>query len=120
MTVDDTPNMGEQPNLKYPGVPDYEYYQAAFPEPANWDSVCNIPCNVVVWDDVEKPYHYNQRSMECIDWIEVGTEGLEGSEAYCIGAALKYLWRYKNKGGDTDLKKAIWYIKRCVSDKQKM
>lgn len=61
-------------------------------------------------DNINHPPHYNNsparcdcgRSIECID-VTRHTE-------FNIGNALKYLWRYKDKNGVEDLKKAIWYI----------
>lgn len=130
--------------LKHPDdglydIPTYEYYQSVFPEPADrhidWDKMggklgeephCDFNddnlvgyCNVPGYNDVDKPYHYNQRSMECIDWIRVCLEGLEGEEAYFIGSALKYIWRCKDKNGAQDLEKAIWFLKKWTSEKSK-
>lgn len=66
-------------------------------------------------DNVNHPKHYSG-SIECIDAIAAATTELNGSEAFCIGNAIKYLWRYKNKGGIQDLEKAIWYINRVIED----
>lgn len=66
-------------------------------------------------DMVNHPNHYNYKSVECKDIIDVMCEGLEGSEAYEIGAAIKYLYRYPKKGNAIqDLKKAITYIKMII------
>jgi hypothetical protein len=66
-------------------------------------------------DNVNHPKHYMQGgAVECIDAIEAAVQGLSGSEAYCIGNAIKYLWRWKFKGGAEDLKKAKWYIDRTL------
>ena len=35
-------------------------------------------------------------------------------EGFCIGNALKYLSRYRFKGGVEDLKKAEWYLNRII------
>lgn len=67
-------------------------------------------------DMVNSPPHYNQGKVECIDAIEAAVSGLNGIEAHCTGTAIKYLWRWKHKGGKEDLKKAIWYIERLVKD----
>ena len=48
--------------------------------------------------------------MECIEGIKAAL-GAEGFESYCIGNAIKYLWRYKHKGGAEDIEKAIVYCK---------
>ena len=65
-------------------------------------------------DMVNHPPHYNQGNVECIDAIESAVIGLEGIEAHCIGTAIKYLWRWKFKGGAEDLKKAIFYLNRVI------
>lgn len=65
-------------------------------------------------DNVNHPEHY-QGKVECIDAIEAATEGLTGIEAVCTGNAIKYLYRWKRKGGVEDLRKAVWYINRMIS-----
>jgi Protein of unknwon function (DUF3310) len=62
-------------------------------------------------DNVNHPPHYNSSKAECpgcerrIECIDI-TRHLN----FNIGNAMKYLWRYKDKNGIEDLKKAIWYI----------
>lgn len=58
--------------------------------------------------NVERPPHYTQGSIECIDVIEDWNLG------YHEGNALKYLCRWKYKNGIEDLKKAKWYIGRLI------
>lgn len=65
-------------------------------------------------DSVNHPAHYTAGSVECIDAIEAATVGLTGIEAVCTGNAIKYLWRWKAKGGVEDLRKAKWYIDKLV------
>lgn len=65
-------------------------------------------------DNVNSPQHY-QGKVECIDCIESATAGLNGIEAFCTGNAIKYLYRWKNKNGIEDLKKAKWYIDKIIS-----
>ncbi|AHV96128.1 MULTISPECIES: DUF3310 domain-containing protein [Paenibacillus] len=69
-------------------------------------------------DMVNNPPHYTAGKVECIDAIDAATTGLTGSEAYCTGAALKYLWRWKRKNGLEDLKKAQWYINRLIQEQE--
>lgn len=65
-------------------------------------------------DTVNHPAHYTQGGIECIDAIEAAVTGLNGIEAVCTGNAIKYLWRWKQKNGIEDLKKARWYINRLI------
>lgn len=66
-------------------------------------------------DMVNHPSHYTQGGVECIDALEAATTGLTGIEAVCTANAIKYLWRWKFKGGKQDLEKARWYIDRMIS-----
>lgn len=70
-------------------------------------------------DQVNKPNHYNQGKIECIDAIEAATTNLNGIEAFCTGNAIKYLWRWKQKNKVQDLEKAKWYIDRLISGQNK-
>lgn len=73
------------------------------------------PVTPTAADDPINPPHYQQGAVECIDAIAAATVGLEGIEAVCTGAAIKYLWRWKRKGGLEDLRKSAWYIDRLVN-----
>lgn len=70
-------------------------------------------------DNVNHPSHYTAGGIECIDALEAATAGLVGIEAVCIANAIKYLWRWKWKGGIEDLKKARWYIDRLIDKERK-
>lgn len=63
-------------------------------------------------NNVNHPYHYQaSNGIECIDAIRAATENLYGVDAFCVGNAIKYLWRCNKKGSATeDLNKAVWYI----------
>lgn len=65
-------------------------------------------------DSVNHPSHYTQSNIECIDAIE-SMLGESGFKSYCRGNCLKYLWRYKDKGGVEDLKKCQWYLGKLIS-----
>lgn len=70
-------------------------------------------------DYVNHPPHYNTGEIEVIDYI-VDKLTDEGFEGYCIGNALKYLSRYRHKGGIQDIEKATWYLNKFVErSKQK-
>lgn len=65
--------------------------------------------------DPVNPKHYKQGSVECIDAIK-SCLGDIGLHAYLRGNVIKYLWRYQDKGGATDLKKALWYLTRLIAE----
>ena len=62
-------------------------------------------------DQVNHTPHYTQGGIECIDAIQAALTADE-FRGYCKGNALKYVWRERSKGGDQDLRKAEWYLKR--------
>jgi len=66
--------------------------------------------------DVINPSHYQRDGMECIDAIKAAVQNLSGAEAFETGSAIKYLWRWKEKGGKDDLNKAIWFIRDMISE----
>ena len=68
-------------------------------------------------DMVNHPSHYNTKSMECKDVIKVMCEGLQGNKAYSMGAIVKYLYRFENKGKPIeDLNKAKTYIDMIIEE----
>lgn len=67
-------------------------------------------------DDINSPYHYTKGSIECIDIIKEMVIDKSGIEAVCVANAVKYLYRYKGKGGVESVKKARWYINRLVRE----
>lgn len=67
-------------------------------------------------DEVNHPSHYQSKTgLEAIQVIEAATEDLSGFEGYCTGNAVKYLFRWKKKGGKQDLEKASWYIRKLLA-----
>jgi hypothetical protein len=68
-------------------------------------------------DDPINPNHYRQGDVECIDCIESATSNLTGFEGFCTGNAIKYLYRWKQKGGRQDLEKARYYINKLLGEK---
>lgn len=67
-------------------------------------------------DNVNNPIHYTQGAVECIDCIKAAIINKAGIEAFCVGNAIKYLFRYENKNGLEDVKKAQWYINRLIQE----
>lgn len=68
-------------------------------------------------DFVNHPHHYTQGKVECIDAIEAATVNLKGLDAVCTANAIKYLWRWQEKDGVRDLRKAIWYINKLLESR---
>lgn len=66
--------------------------------------------------DAVNPDHYKQGSVECIDALAAATVNLQGIEAVCTANAIKYLWRWKQKNGVEDLRKAQWYINKLITN----
>ena len=67
------------------------------------------------YDMVNKPFHYNQSGIECIDAIKAATGS--GFEQYLQGNILKYVWRYPYKNRLEDLHKARWYLDKLIEEK---
>ena len=65
-------------------------------------------------DMVNSPPHYSEHGYECIDILE----DLGYAYHFCLGNAIKYLWRCERKNGLEDLKKARWYIDRAIKMKE--
>ena len=61
-------------------------------------------------DEINHPAHYTQANIECIDAIKAITQNKKGIEAVCVANVMKYLWRYEDKHGLKDVKKAQWYL----------
>lgn len=64
-------------------------------------------------DKVNKPNHYANFSIECIDAMQAMLSR-EEFIGYLRGNIFKYLWRYKLKNGVEDLKKAQWYQNKLI------
>jgi hypothetical protein len=61
---------------------------------------------------VNHPEHYTSHpsGIECIEVTE--------HMGFCLGNAIKYLWRSDLKGGVEDLRKAAWYIEREIARRE--
>lgn len=67
-------------------------------------------------DMVSHPKHYTQGDIECIDALKAATVGKRGIEAVCVANVIKYLWRFEEKNGIEDVRKAKWYIERLLKE----
>jgi uncharacterized protein DUF3310 len=63
-------------------------------------------------DVVNHPAHYTAHpsGVECIQITE--------HMNFCIGNAIKYLWRADHKNGIEDLRKAAWYVQREIARRE--
>lgn len=62
-------------------------------------------------DIINKSPHYNN-GIETIDYIESHNMGFHQ------GNVIKYVTRYKHKGGVEDLKKAKYYLERLIANEE--
>lgn len=68
------------------------------------------------FDPVQKPSHYNQGGIECIEAIKASMTDTD-FRAYLKGNVEKYLWRYEKKQNPKqDLEKAKWYLERLIKE----
>jgi hypothetical protein len=69
-------------------------------------------------DDVNKPKHYTQGSIECIDAIDAMLEESGSSRAdFYRTQIIKYIWRMPYKGSPRkDAKKARYYVERLICE----
>lgn len=80
---------------------------------------CYNPRNEVeVSDNVNHPNHYTFGSIEVIDYIRDKMTPVE-FQGYCQGNVLKYVSRYRHKGGVEDLKKAQVYLDWMIESLEK-
>lgn len=64
-------------------------------------------------DMVKHPPHYNRHpsGIQCIEITE--------HMGFCLGNAIKYIWRADLKNGEEDLEKAIWYLERELDKRRR-
>lgn len=66
-------------------------------------------------DLVNHPQHYTG-DIECIDVIKQQF-GLDGMIKFCLGNAMKYIFRCEHKGTTKmDLQKAVWYLNKAINN----
>lgn len=64
-----------------------------------------------------RPDYYKRGGMECWDVIRVLTG--DAYKAFLFGNVVKYLWRYDDKGGVEDLRKARTYLTMMIEEYRK-
>ena len=67
-------------------------------------------------DPVNSPRHYADSfgGIQCIEAIETSMS-MEEFKGFLKGNVQKYVWRYSQKNGSEDLKKAKWYLERLIT-----
>jgi hypothetical protein len=67
-------------------------------------------------DPVNSPKHYADTcgGIECIEAIEASMS-FDEFKGFLKGNVQKYVWRYTQKNGVEDLKKAKWYLERLIT-----
>lgn len=70
------------------------------------------------FDTVQRPAHYNQSDIECIDAIKASMTD-EEFRGFLKGNVQKYVWRSEHKGGAEDYRKAQYYLERLVKELRK-
>lgn len=65
-------------------------------------------------DNINHPKHYEGK-IECIDAMQEVLDK-KGTISFCIGNALKYIWRCRKKHETPieDLKKCQWYVNKAI------
>lgn len=70
--------------------------------------------SITTQEEIKKPTRYNKKgNLECWDVV------LDQEMNFLEGSVLKYLWRYKEKNGIHDLKKAKVYIDKIIEGLKK-
>ena len=91
--------------------------EQAFDDVAGTDDEADL--NECIGQDIDvfiHPSHYTKGRIECIDAIDSATTGKSGIEAVCVANIIKYLYRYEEKNGIEDVKKAKWYLNKLISE----
>ena len=84
------------------------------PQLTEWEKKIKAEAEKKLNQAVNHPSHYTSHpsGIECIDVVE--------HMGFCVGNAIKYLWRAGQKGDQVeDLKKARWYVDREISRLEK-
>ena len=68
-------------------------------------------------DNVNHPSYYTQGGIECIDAIKASMTPAE-YEGYLKGNIIKYLWRWRSKGGVESLCKGRWYLNKLIESQE--
>ena len=110
MSINDaSPEMWNKLQEKYKAMADEEFKYDFREDQLEYPSIPDP-------DPVNKPQHYNNGNIECIEAIQESMSA-EAYKGYLKGNTMKYLWRYDYKGkASEDLEKAGWYLNRLIRE----
>jgi len=69
-----------------------------------------VTCECVAGDSVERPAHYTAGAIETYGYISGWNLN------FAEGNVIKYVTRWRIKGGVVDLEKARWYLDRLIEE----
>lgn len=64
---------------------------------------------------VNHPPHYVSKAKCCTCSTQIECIEITRHMTFNIGNAMKYLWRFEQKNGLEDLKKAQWYLNDAIN-----
>lgn len=70
-------------------------------------------------DNVNHPKHYNNSPAHCECGRRIECIDVTRHMGFNLGNAVKYIWRYADKNGLEDLKKAAWYLNDLIESHKK-
>jgi len=70
-------------------------------------------CDCENFDEIDRPQHYNSGGQQPYPFIK------SHQMSFAEGNVVKYLVRYRLKGGAIDLKKARWFLNDLIEDAEK-
>jgi len=67
-------------------------------------------------DMIDHPPHYNSSPAKCECGRRIECIDITRHMSFNLGNSLKYLWRWQDKGGIEDLRKARWYLEDAINE----
>jgi len=103
------------PENKLDGVCEYEFISDnKYIEILYWMKLPDKP-EADMTDLVNHPPHYNNSPAHCECGRRIECIDITRHMSFNIGNAVKYLWRFQDKNGIEDLKKARWYLEDVIN-----
>lgn len=67
-------------------------------------------------DNINHPKHYNNSQAKCECGRRIECIDITRHMNFNLGNAMKYIWRFQDKNGLEDLKKAQWYLNDAIKN----